>query len=66
MNAFAGVGLKYPVAEKFAVEMNISMTPSFDFFDLDYGTAGFIKSGLKVTYAPGKSSQKSKEQNASE
>ena len=54
INAFAGVGIKYPFNEKFGMEMNISVTPSFDFLNLDYGTAGFIKSGLKVYYTVNK------------
>lgn len=50
VNAFAGVGIKYPLTQKFGVEMNISVTPSFNFLGQDYGTGGFIKSGLKVYY----------------
>src|SRR5688500_7071153 len=50
IDAFAGVGIKYSLTEKFGMEMNISVTPPFNFLDLDYGTAGFIKSGLKVYY----------------
>ena len=50
MNIFAGIGLKYPICERVGVEMNMSITPSMDLIELDYGTAGFIKSGAKVFY----------------
>ncbi len=63
INAFAGVGIKHSLTEGFGVEMNISITPSFNLLDLDYGTGGFIKSGLKVYYTLKKKAEVNHSQN---
>jgi hypothetical protein len=52
----AGFGLKYPISNKFGVEMNMNISPSFNFLDVDYGTSGFIKTGVKLYFTLDKSS----------
>jgi len=47
-NAFGGLGIKYQLTSNLGVEMNATIKSFLDFFDLDYGSAGFIKSGVKL------------------
>ena len=46
-----GFGIKYPFTKNFGVEMSMNFSPSFNFLDVDYGTSGFIKSGVKLFYS---------------
>jgi hypothetical protein len=50
ISTMIGAGLKYPLSKKLALEMNFDFSPSFNLLDVDYGTSGFIKSGLKLNY----------------
>jgi len=51
LSVFAGFGLKYPLSKNWGIEMSISISPSADLLgDVDYGTSGFIKSGVKLFY----------------
>ena len=55
ISTFGGIGIKYPLSSRFGLEMNMSMSPSLNFLGVDYGTSGFIKSGIKLFYTFGKS-----------
>jgi len=48
ISTIGGLGIKYPITERFGVEMNISLSPSLNFLNVDYGTSGFIKSGVRL------------------
>ena len=50
ISTIGGFGIKYPLSQRFGVEMDVSISPSFNFLDVDYGTSGFIKSGVKLFF----------------
>lgn len=50
ISTFAGAGIKYPFNSICGVEMNFNISPSFNFLGVDYGTSGFIKSGLRFVW----------------
>jgi hypothetical protein len=51
ISTFGGIGVKCPFSDRFGVEINIAVHPSYNFLDVDYGTSGFIKSGVKLFFA---------------
>ncbi len=51
ISTFGGLGIKYPLTLRFGIEMNMSISPSFNFLDVDYGSSGFIKTGVKLFYS---------------
>ncbi len=52
-NVYGGLGLKYPITPKLGFEMTVNITPHINGIE-DYGTGGYIRSGVKLTYALGK------------
>ncbi|MEO7989773.1 MAG: hypothetical protein ABI663_09545 [Chryseolinea sp.] len=52
-NVYGGLGLKYPITPKLGFEMTLNITPNINGIE-DYGTGGYIRSGVKLTYALGK------------
>ncbi len=55
ISTFGGIGIKYPLSSRFGLEMTMSISPSLNFLGFDYGSSGFIKSGVKLFYTFGKS-----------
>ncbi len=52
-NIYGGLGLKYPITPKWGFEMTVNITPNINGIE-DYGTGGYIRSGVKLTYSLGK------------
>jgi len=51
LSVFGGIGIRYQLCSKVGVEMTMNISPSADLFgDVDYGTSGFIKSGIRFFY----------------
>jgi hypothetical protein len=52
LSCFAGIGIKHSIKSHFGLEMTCNISPSANFLgDLDYGTSGFFKTGLRIYYA---------------
>jgi hypothetical protein len=51
ISTIGGLGIKYPISQRFGIEMNMSLSPSLNFLNIDYGTSGFIKSGVRFFVA---------------
>ena len=46
-----GVGIKYPISKKVGIEMNFNYSPSLNLIDFEYGSSGFIKTGIKIYFS---------------
>jgi hypothetical protein len=50
LNTYAGFGLKHPLSERMGIEMSITVSPLVNYFNQNYGTSGYIKTGIKLMW----------------